>query len=101
MHLAQRADARPRTRGALIPSGGASPIFHVQQAAVQAGQAAVTVSLPFDLQEGVRPARPEDGLPELPEVSLLLLKARELRQPVTDALHASILDSFEVKRHAL
>ena len=78
-----------------------SPILHVQQAAVQAGQAAVTVSLPFDLLDGVRPARPEDGLPELPEVSLLLLKAREPRQPVTDALHASILESFEVRTHAL
>jgi DNA-binding transcriptional LysR family regulator len=78
-----------------------SPILHVQQAAVQAGQAAATVSLPFDLLEGVRPARPEDGLPELPEVSLLLLKAREPRQPITDALYASILESFEVWTHVV
>jgi len=39
----------------------------------------------------------DDRLPELPEVNLLLLKAREPRQPVTDALYAHILEAFEVK----
>jgi hypothetical protein len=33
----------------------------------------------------------------LPEVNLLLLKAREPRQPVTDALYAHILEAFEVR----
>jgi DNA-binding transcriptional LysR family regulator len=58
---------------------------------------AVFVSLPDEIPEGLRPARPDDRLPELPEANLLLLKGREPRQPVTDALYAHILESFEVK----
>ena len=58
---------------------------------------AVTVSLPDEVPHGLRPARPDDRLPELPEVNLLLLKAREPRQPVTDVLYARILETFEVK----
>jgi DNA-binding transcriptional LysR family regulator len=65
-------------------------------AAARAGLA-VTVSLLDEVPEGLRPARPDDRLPELPEVNLLLLKAREPRQPVTDALYAHILEAFEVK----
>ena len=65
-------------------------------AAARAGLA-VTVSLPDEVPEGLRPARPDDRLPELPEVNLLLLKAREPREPVTDALYAHILEAFEVK----
>jgi hypothetical protein len=53
--------------------------------------------LPFALPDGLRAARREDGLPELPEVSLLLLKARAPRQPTTDALHAHIIESFDAK----
>ena len=55
------------------------------------------MSLPHDLLDGVRPAAPEDGLPDLPDVNLLLLKAREPREPLTDALHASIIEAFEAK----
>ena len=66
------------------------------QAAALAGLA-VFVSLPDEVPEGLRPARPDDGLPELPEANLLLLKAREPRQPVTDALYAHIIEGFEVK----
>lgn len=69
-----------------------------QQAAVQAGLA-VTVSLPFALPEGLRPTRPDEGLPDLPDVNLLLLKAREPRQPETDALFDHIIETFEVKVH--
>jgi molybdate transport repressor ModE-like protein len=58
---------------------------------------AVFVSLPDEVPEGLRPARPDDWLPELPEANLLLLKAREPLQPVTDALYAHVLESFEVK----
>jgi DNA-binding transcriptional LysR family regulator len=65
-------------------------------AAAHAGLA-VTVSLPDEIPDGLRPARPDDRLPELPEVNLLLLKAREPRQPVTDVLYAHILETFEVK----
>jgi DNA-binding transcriptional LysR family regulator len=76
-----------------------SSTITAQQAAVQAGLA-VTVALPNALPEGLRAARPGDGLPELPEVNLLLLKAREPRQPVTDALFDHIIETFEVKVHA-
>jgi hypothetical protein len=55
------------------------------------------VSLPDEVPDGLWPARPDDRLPELHEANLLLLKARELRQPVTDALYAHILEAFEVK----
>ena len=34
----------------------------------------MTVSLPDEVPDGLRPARPDDRLPELPEVNLLLLK---------------------------
>jgi DNA-binding transcriptional LysR family regulator len=63
-----------------------------QQTAVQAGLA-VTVAIPHGLPEGLRATNDSEGLPELPEVSLLLLKAREPRQPVTDALFAHIIDN--------
>jgi NAD(P)-dependent dehydrogenase (short-subunit alcohol dehydrogenase family) len=46
---------------------------------------------------GLRPARPDDRLPELPDVNLQLLKAREPRQPVTDVLCAHVLKPLEVK----
>ena len=67
-----------------------------QQAAVLAG-VAVTVATISGLPEGLRPTRPEEGLPELPKVSLLLLKAREPRQPATDALFANIVEAFGPK----
>jgi DNA-binding transcriptional LysR family regulator len=69
-----------------------------QQAAVLAGLA-VTVSNHSVLPVGLRSARPDDGLPELPEVALLLIKAREPRQPLTDALAAHIIETFGVKAH--
>ena len=64
-----------------------------QQAAALAG-IAVTVATTNGLPDGLRATRPDEGLPELPEVSLLLLKAREPRQPATDALFAHIVDAF-------
>lgn len=51
---------------------------------------AVTVSSMSWLPDGLRPVRPDEGLPPLPDFSLLLLKARVPRQPVTDALAAHI-----------
>jgi hypothetical protein len=38
--------------------------------------------------------RPEEGLPELPEFGILLLKGKRPLQPVTDALAAHIEESF-------
>ena len=60
---------------------------------------AVTVAPADELPTGLRPTRPDEGLPELPETSLLLLKAREPRQPLTDALMARIVEAFDVNIH--
>jgi DNA-binding transcriptional LysR family regulator len=68
-----------------------------QLAAVLAGLA-VTGSLATDrLPEGLRPVRPDEGLPELPETSFLMLKAREPRQPMTDMLAAQIQEVFGIE----
>lgn len=65
-----------------------------QLAAVVAGLA-VTGSLATDrLPEGLRTVRADEGLPELPETSFLMLKAREAHQPMTDMLAAEIQDIF-------
>ncbi len=55
---------------------------------------AVTVSTLSWLPEGLRAVRPEEGLPPLPEFGILMLKARNASQPVTDALAAHIQESF-------
>ena len=60
---------------------------------------AVTVAPAEELPPGLRSTRREEGRPELPEASLLLLKARDPRQPATDALAAHIIESFGVKDH--
>jgi DNA-binding transcriptional LysR family regulator len=62
-------------------------------APVMAGLA-VTVSTTSWLPEGLRPVRPEEGLPPLPEFGILLLKGPEARQPVTDVLASYITDTF-------
>ncbi len=58
---------------------------------------AVTVSTTSWLPEGLRPMRPEEGLPPLPEFGILMLKGAEARQPVTDALAAYISDTFQTE----
>jgi DNA-binding transcriptional LysR family regulator len=57
---------------------------------------AVTVSTLSWLPEGARPVRPEEGLPDLAEFGILMLKARLPRQPMTDALEAHIRQGFRV-----
>lgn len=57
---------------------------------------AVTVSTLSWLPDGLRPMRPEEGLPRLPEFGILMLKARQPHQPVTDALAAHIEESFRL-----
>src|ERR1700733_9958119 len=69
----------------------ASPIG--THAPVLAGLA-VTVSTLSWLPEGLRPMRPEEGLPKLPEFGILMLKGKRPHQPVTDALAAHIEESF-------
>jgi len=63
------------------------------------GGLAVTVAPADELPAGLRPTRPDEGLPELPETSLLLLKGREPRQPLTDALYRHIIETFDAKIH--
>ena len=55
---------------------------------------AVTVAAITWLPEGLRVARPEDGLPPLPEFGILMLRASGERQPVTDVLAEYITDTF-------
>ncbi len=55
---------------------------------------AVTVATISWLPEGLRPVRPEEGLPPLPDFGILLLRNPEARQPMTDALAAYITDTF-------
>jgi DNA-binding transcriptional LysR family regulator len=65
-------------------------------APVMAGLA-VTVSTISWLPEGLRLIRPEEGLPELPDFRILLLKGAEAAQPVTDLLARHITDTFAVE----
>lgn len=55
---------------------------------------AVTVSTLSWLPQGLRPVRPDEGLPKLPAFGILMLKARRPRQPMTDALEAHIRHGF-------
>ncbi len=55
---------------------------------------AVTVSTISWLPEGLRPLRPEEGLPALPEFGILMLRNPDARQPVTDALASYIAETF-------
>lgn len=62
-------------------------------APVMAGLA-ITLSPATALPEGVRVLGREDGLPPLPDFQVLMIKAREARQPVTDALGDYIAETF-------
>lgn len=58
---------------------------------------AVTVSALSWLPDGLRSLRADEGLPELPDYGILMLKGRRPNQPVTDALAAHIEESFLVE----
>jgi DNA-binding transcriptional LysR family regulator len=62
-------------------------------APVMAGLA-VTVSPVSWLPQGLRALRPEEGLPPLPEFSIVMLQGRKPAQPVTDMLAAHITETF-------
>jgi DNA-binding transcriptional LysR family regulator len=62
-------------------------------APVMAGLA-VTVSTISWLPEGLRLVRPEEGLPELPDFGILLLKNPDAQQPVTEMLSRHIIETF-------
>ncbi len=55
---------------------------------------AVTVSTIAWLPPGLRALRAEDGMPDLPDYGILLLKGRDPAQPVTDVLAGTIADTF-------
>jgi DNA-binding transcriptional LysR family regulator len=63
---------------------------------------AVTVSTLSWLPDGLRPLRPDEGLPALPDFAVRMLKAQHPSQPVTDALAAHIEENFQttVRRSA-
>jgi hypothetical protein len=59
---------------------------------------AVTVSTLSWLPHGLRPLGPDEGLPPLPDFGILMLKAQNANQPVTDALTAHIDENFQGDR---
>jgi DNA-binding transcriptional LysR family regulator len=62
-------------------------------APVMAGLA-VTVSPATMLPTGLRALGPEDNMPSLPDFQVVMVKAREARQPVTNALADYIAETF-------
>lgn len=66
------------------------------QAPVLAGLA-VTVATTSWLPDGLREVRPEEGLPPLPDIGIMLLKSPDATQPVTDALARYIADTFRAE----
>ena len=92
MRALERADRRYK----VVATAGSVWGLHD---AVAAGLA-VTAMPANGLPQGLRPARPDEGLPELPEVSLLMLKASEPRQRLTDILAAQIVDAIRAKSHS-
>lgn len=65
-----------------------------QFAAVSAGLAVAASMAVWSLPAGLRAVRDGEGLPELPDASYLMLKAREPRQPMTDMLASLIHEVF-------
>lgn len=55
---------------------------------------AVTISALAWIPEGLRPMRPDEGLPELPDFGILLLRGPAPRSPVADALAEHIEASW-------
>lgn len=58
---------------------------------------AVTVSTISWLPEGLRPVRPEEGLPALPDFGIMMIRSPDARQPTTDALATYIADTFRME----
>jgi len=55
---------------------------------------AVTISLGFNLPDGLRCVEADEGLPELPDLRIVLLKSRTARQPHANAFAEAIVSSF-------
>lgn len=71
-----------------------------QIALANAGLAVAASLQSMELPAGVRHVRADEGLPELPEVALLMLKARDPRQPMTDMLADCIREVISSSRDA-
>jgi DNA-binding transcriptional LysR family regulator len=56
-----------------------------------------TVSLGFHVPDELRCVEADEGLPELPDTRIVLLKSRTARQPHVDALAEAIVSSFRTK----
>jgi hypothetical protein len=56
---------------------------------------AVTVSTISWVPEGLRIVRPDEGLPDLPDFGILLVKGRSPNQPLTDILADHITETFQ------
>ena len=59
---------------------------------------AVTVSTISWLPDGLRAMRPDEGLPELPDFAILMLRGRAANKPITEALEAHIQEAFRADR---
>jgi hypothetical protein len=59
---------------------------------------AVTVSPISWLPEGLRAMRHDEGLPELPDFAILMLRGRNADNPVADALETHIKATFRSER---
>lgn len=66
-------------------------------AAASAGLAVTATMSIADLPAGLRAVRPDEGLPPLPEVSILLLKLRDVSQPMTDIL-ANLIQELSAQK---
>ena len=64
-------------------------------APVAAGEA-ITVSIGAKLPAGLRVVTDEEGLPPLPDSSVVIIKARNAIQPLTDVLTGIILSTFSI-----
>jgi DNA-binding transcriptional LysR family regulator len=64
-----------------------------QLVAAQAGLG-VTIATKSDLRPGLRVVEADEGLPELPDNVVLLVKGRTAPQPMTDALAKTLIETF-------
>lgn len=65
-------------------------------AAVQSGKA-VTVAIEARLPEGVRVVGPDEGMPPLPDTSIVVITGRNANQPLADLFIDKIVENFAVR----
>lgn len=73
-----------------------SATFSGTYAPVLAGLAVTASPITF-MPDGLRALRPGEGLPPLPDCAILLLEARECRQPATEVLARHISETFRAE----